>query len=44
MPRGADFADGTVQSDNPIEVGETQAHGAGGNVDVSWSPINFCLL
>ena len=28
MPRGADYADGTIQSDNPIEAGENKIAGA----------------
>ena len=27
MPRGAEYAGEPVQSDNPIEAGETKAHG-----------------
>lgn len=32
MPRGAEYANGAPQSDNPIEVGENKAHGASGQV------------
>lgn len=32
MVRGADFDNGIPQSDNPIEAGETKAHGVGNPV------------
>lgn len=34
MVRGADFDNGIPQSDNPIEAGETKAHGVGNPVSV----------
>ena len=37
MPRGAEFDDGVPQSDNPIEAGQTLAHGTGAEVRCSHS-------
>lgn len=30
MPRGAEYANGPLQSDNAIEAGENKAHGTSG--------------
>lgn len=30
MPRGSEYANAPAQSDNPIEAGETKAHGTSG--------------
>ncbi|BCR89804.1 uncharacterized protein ACHE_51002S [Aspergillus chevalieri] len=35
MPRGSEYANAPAQSDNPIEAGETKAHGTSGNTDLN---------